>query len=107
MGRNAVYNLLTPDTIMTLADLIKQTMAIDRNEIWMVVGGDYCSKNMVNLSFDLLWDVAQIARLYKNMNVGNMSGKDIAIRSMKDNRTGWVSLDQLAKVNFAPNGGDY
>lgn len=107
MGRNAVYNLLTPDTIMTLADLIKQTMAIDRNEIWMVVGGDYCSKNMVDLSFDLLWDVAQIDRLYKNMNVGNMSGKDIAIRSMKDNRTGWVSLDQLAKVNFAPNGGDY
>lgn len=92
---SVIYNIANTETIDFIVGMIKAKVNVDETEIWMVVGGDYFSKYRPR---DINWlNVYQIKKFVEEASPQSLT-HSIKIRSMKDNRIGWVNLKQLEKV---------
>ena len=92
---SVIYNIANTETIDFIVGMIKAKVNVDETEIWMVVGGDYFSKYRTG---NINWfDVYQIKKFVEEASPQSLT-HSIKIRSMKDNRIGWVNLKQLEKV---------
>lgn len=100
VGNSVVYNLANAETIEYIAEMIKAKTNVDKTEIWMIVGGDYFSKYRGTTMTDVLTSsVAQIQNFAQSVSPQSMS-HTIKIRSMKNNRIGWVDKSQLKRVKL-------
>ena len=100
VGNSVVYNLANAETINFIAEMIKAKVNSDPTEIWMIVGGDYFSKYRgVGMTDILTSSLAQVKNFAMSVSPQSVS-HTIKIRSMKDNRIGWVGKDQLKRVNL-------
>lgn len=100
VGNSVVYNLVNAETIEFIAEMIKAKVNVDKTEIWMVVGGDYFSKYRgVGLTDLLTSSLAQVRNFAQEASPQSLS-HTIKIRSMKDNRIGWVNREQLKLVSL-------
>lgn len=100
VGNSVVYNLVNAETIEFIAEMIKAKVNVDKTEIWMVVGGDYFSKYRgVGLTDLLTSSLAQVQNFAQEASPQSLS-HTIKIRSMKDNRIGWVNREQLKLVSL-------
>ena len=100
VGNSVVYNLVNAETIEFIAEMIKAKVNVDKTEIWMVVGGDYFSKYRgVGLTDLLTSSLAQVRNFAQEVSPQSLS-HTIKIRSMKDNRIGWVNREQLKLVSL-------
>lgn len=100
VGNSVVYNLVNAETIEFIAEMIKAKVNVDKTEIWMVVGGDYFSKYRgVGLTDLITSSLAQVRNFAQEASPQSLS-HTIKIRSMKDNRIGWVNREQLKLVSL-------
>ena len=100
VGNSVVYNLANAETIEFIAEMIKAKINVDKSEIWMVVGGDYFSKYKgVGMTDILTSSLAQVQNFSLSASPQSLS-HTIKIRSMKNNKIGWVDLSQLKRVKL-------
>lgn len=100
VGNSVVYNLANAETIEFIAEMIKAKINVDKSEIWMVVGGDYFSKYKgVGMTDILTSSLAQVQNFSLSASPQSLSHM-IKIRSMKNNKIGWVDLSQLKRVKL-------
>ena len=100
VGNSVIYNLANAETIEFIAEMIKAKVNVDKTEIWMVVGGDYFSKYRGVGMMDILTSsLSQIRNFAQSVSPQSLT-HTIKIRSMKNNRIGWVDKDQLKRVSL-------
>lgn len=92
-------NIFSKDMLDFITELIRLTKDVDRSEIWMVTGGDYFTKYRSLRDVNNWTSITQFANMLKGASPQAWS-KPVKIRSMKDNRIGWVSLEQLTRVKL-------
>lgn len=101
-GAAIIYNLANRETIDFIAEMIKAKTSLDPTEVWMVVGGDYFSKyhgTREDIESVMTSSIQQIGEFILDFSPQSLT-HNVKIRSMKDNRIGWVDFNQMQKVSL-------